>query len=783
MAEIILDLTGKEGLADGFFGQRSGLVTEPNLILNTTTGQMASGYFTDQKVPYHLSPVANTATTITTSTTPYGPMTTTLHEPVNQDVYFGDGKSKVYKLDNPYTTSLTEVDNIKYTSTIGEISWDRLLDLESYFINGEPKSFFVGAGLPIGSTKPIINTASLDVSGNWKSIGISIRGSDDTIKPVIESTSSRFFSATTGASLIESAIVTTSGTNRMLVLALITTTNDFNISSVTYLGDELELMGSSTGAIDMFVYGLKNPQVGSARVQVNLASETGGNAVMRDITLSGVNQSAGGYTTQAQSASSATASTQFNFIFKTPINLSIIGTAENLEVAQDFDEIAYVENTTITHGVYEYKGTGSGLQVGYSSIPWNSTASNYDWFQNDVDGKFIQDFDINNSFAFLRKADNGFMYLFVDNQVHKIDGNTTGGENGRITKNVLLFPEGFKIKDAVDSRSNMFIGVHEDEVPQSTKSPQVRARRCGILIWDRVSTAFNNTDYVEIPGVRELKKMYVSPDGMVKLIAVANSGLIKVLRFGYNDSGGVVFRESKLLGYGAYPFYLDSLDIMDDSAVWIAADGDIYTEKDSASVPTASTVSKIFNLKANGSTLDTVINNIEPGALTLWGGYNSGGGGLPTGKRLELEQLIVSYKDGSTVHHKGIAPLDDYTVTGAVQYPHQGDVYSGVSFIPIGSNVRRLRVYNLPTTTSGTSALATIKLYFNQSATVGMTKTVTMNEAKRGYLDFNINKSNIHSVQIEIEWNTAVAIGTDTYHPSVAVISYDPSNASGPDNE
>jgi hypothetical protein len=63
-----------------------------------------------------------------------------------------------------------------------------------------------------------------------------------------------------------------------------------------------------------------------------------------------------------------------------------------------------------------------------------------------------------------------------------------------------------------------------------------------------------------------------------------------------------------------------------------------------------------------------------------------------------------------------------------------------------------------------------------------MTKSITKDEAKRGYVDFKINSHNVHAIQIEVEWNTSVAYGTDVYLPSFAVLEHDTTETRTPDN-
>ena len=242
--------------------------------------------------------------------------------------------------------------------------------------------------------------------------------------------------------------------------------------------------------------------------------------------------------------------------------------------------------------------------------------------------------------------------------------------------------------------------------------------------------------------------------------------------FGYNDSGGVVFPVVRTIGVGAYPQYPDGFSGAGDKVIWLANDGNLYCESNNA-------VNILHQVKAPGATTDLKANNIASG-ITF---YGSGVETASSGYRSNKQGILLSYLDTATKYYKKIYPMDITTGSNGAQTPHQGDVYSGVMYIPITSVLRKVRVYNSPITGSGTDVIATVKLYFNQSTTAGMTKSISKDEAKRGYVDFSINKPYIHAIQIEVEWATSEPLGADMYLPSIAVISHDETTTSSPDNE
>jgi hypothetical protein len=372
----------------------------------------------------------------------------------------------------------------------------------------------------------------------------------------------------------------------------------------------------------------------------------------------------------------------------------------------------------------------------------------------------------------MRTADNGFGYIFSDNHVHKMDCGATGGDTGTVTKDVLLFPETFSITDAIDYRSNLYVAVHQYRVSVTDTSLNTYSGKCGLYVWDRISSKLSAAAFIELPGSREIKKIFASPDGELRLLTISDSGLTELRQFGYNDSGGVVFPVIKTLGIGAYPQYPDGLAVAGDKTIWLANDGKLYSNK-------KTTVTQLYQAKAPGTTTATLESNIVSGVVFYGNGDETGSSGYRSNK----QAITYSYNDDSTYVVEKIYPFDLKTGADGSQTPHQGDVYTRVVYIPMMSIVRNIRVYSAPCTGSGSEVIATVKVYFNQSSTAGITKSITKDEAKRGYTDFKINKPYLHAVQLEFEWAAGTPIGSEMYLPSTAVISYDKTNTSSPDSD
>lgn len=375
--------------------------------------------------------------------------------------------------------------------------------------------------------------------------------------------------------------------------------------------------------------------------------------------------------------------------------------------------------------------------------------------------------------SFMRTADNGFSYIFSDTSVHKFDGGFTGGAVGTFTKNVLQFPEDYTITDALDYRSQFYIALHKYPV-NNTTTLNTFTGSCGVVIWNRISTQLKGVNFIEIPGVREIKKIYASTDEVLKLIVINNSGLTEIRQFGYNDSGGVVFPVKKRLGIGSFPQNPDCLVTQGDKTIWQGNDGVVYAEKDNF-------VTKLFSIKSNPGT-SGLTSNIKGGSMMFGSGSETANAGFRSNKQV----VTVAYLDSATPVIRKFYPFDLTDGNNTAQSINIGSVYTGVTYIPVTSVLRNVRIYNAPIPGTGSTVIATIKLFFNQSTSsvlpAGMTKTVTKSEAKRGYVDFKINNPNIHGIQILVEWSVSETLGADTYLPNTAVISYDETTTQSPDN-
>lgn len=781
MAEIVIDLSGSKGLGEGFFGDADRITPLPNLNIRTKEGELAGGLFNPYLRKGYIAPTATTKVAFTTSHDITNRLSSYVYNHVNGKSFFSDFDGTVFSSDDLNDTSLTRVSRVALHSTT-----KKMYDLESYEVNGERKLFGVYSKL-----------AGLDgYSDGYEAVitmnpypspayGVSVK----YMFPAAGSTTPEITdydldsADNSGTSTSETLNVTGTDT---LIVAVVMSPNPLGTTSATCAGNAMTSSAGSSGTRgywQSFYY--KNPAVGGNLVVVNTSAIN--DKTVHYMSLKDVHQTlfTGGANMDGTSAGSTSPSFVLSAINVSDNSLMVqITSAFSPSFTAESGQTLYKSESdvgdagTTLSTVHTMDMSKPYLQVsqmdedGIMEIEEYLNGYVYQYRDEAPTGGFIQ--QLKSDWAFMRNADNGFAYLFADNAIHKLDGTITGGEYGAWTKNVILFPSYFRITDALDYRSRMYVAVHQYPVTVGTTSLNNYTGKCGIFVWNRISTQLSGTDFIELPGVREIKRIYASPDGVLKLLTISDSGLTELRQFGYNDSGGVVFPVVRELGLGAHPQYPDGLSTAGDKVMWLANDGKIYVEKGGA-------VNQTMEIKTPGTTSDGVVNNILSGLLF----YGSGDETSDTGFRSNKQGVVISYNDTTPQVYK-VYPFDMKMGDNSTQTTHQGDVYSGVNYIPVTSIARSLRIYNAPVTGSGTDVIATVKIYFNQSTTPtvpsGMTKSITKNEAKRGYVDFHLNMPYIHAIQIEVEWSTSEPLSGDIYLPSVAIVTHEPTTTQSADN-
>lgn len=378
--------------------------------------------------------------------------------------------------------------------------------------------------------------------------------------------------------------------------------------------------------------------------------------------------------------------------------------------------------------------------------------------------------------VFMRVADNGFLYLFNGNVVNRFDGTVlTGGTNGTNYANVFVFPGYFTITDAVDYRENLYMVIHQATVDTTALVQKNFSTPCGVVIWDRNEGAADAADYAPLEGVKMIHRIYVAPNGSLRIITESSNRLIQIRQ--YNGSGFDIIRE---LGIGAYPQYHDSITNAGNLTIWGGVDGAIYaygpvdptTTYAYATVAAAKNeaLAKIGQMKAYSSG-DPAAVLTAMGAL-YYGSENTFSGS--TGYRTDRQGLTIAFND-SSLETKKFYPFDKGTINSVAQQSLACNAYTPVVPLPYASTVHAINFMHGTGSSTGGTTQATVSIYFNGSVTPWASKTFTQDDISRGFKRVYVGKPWVQSIQFSIAYPTNVTLSdASDYHPMSAEVLFDP---------
>lgn len=416
---------------------------------------------------------------------------------------------------------------------------------------------------------------------------------------------------------------------------------------------------------------------------------------------------------------------------------------------------------------YAYNNSaGSGGDIGIFTPTADGAMTNndYTWLSATAAGGFHT--SATNP-VFMRTSDNGFMYIFDGNAVHKVDGYSTGSSAGRVTANVLTFPFSFNMIDALDWHGHLWICVQTSNpsfVPQGVAA--FNENIVGVYVWDRQSTVVNSTDFIPLSGVREIRRIYTSDTGELRMIVISAEGLVQVRK--YNGSTFEVLVEA---GRNAFPLLKDSFTTMGSMAVWLGFDQNWYAfgkiapgEKDALyTFGEISTVTGTPNLNTGAIlyayvNIDTAAGNVDnPRQAFFWS--------VSSGSNHIWYPFFVNHASGQGV-----------SSTSA------GNVYTLVKYLPKLATVNYINIMCAPTPTVDTTTNGTVSIYFNQSTAAFKAHTVTRAQTSRGYVSIPIHKPYVNAIQLKISWPTNTIMSTDDFATAYAEVDYTPAanNPTGP---
>lgn len=715
MATMVIELSGLAGLGTKFQGDLYSTTPRPNLRYLMGDSQMAGGFWNPFKNYGYLSPANKSITAITGS--PSARLISSEYDPINDVAYFAESSNKLLKLDGLDDTSLAAAYTITNTERIYQ-------DLEMYQINGTRVLLAAISADDIGNDRLSVGFIELDENSGPSRLDLRVVGTGRDVDQ-------NNFSAGGNVKFAQSFDPIDVGLEvrklrLRLAKGLVSPDYNFKVSIQT------DSAGSPNGT--------------------DLVSVTKSTSILKGINREGDD-------------------VYFDFGTSPTLNL---GTTywvviEPVTVGDLANGSIYWYSTESNEGFYT-----AGVPKRYNAGTWQnlkaSTNTTFDvsfiasesstWWTQSATGE-DDTTPINIGLTnFLQKADNGFCYWFTGNYVHKLDGGLSGGPLGTITTDVLIFPSYFSCVDAIDTNGLMYIAVQASPALGSTTTRSYLGDTCGVYVWDRQTTITRTRDFIPFVGVREIRKIFQTREGDIRAIVINNDREVEIKSL----SNGT-WQTLWTLGVDAYPQYRDSLTVINNYVVWQAKDGKIYASG-KATAQDKEGLFIIGDISTNSS------GTFTPGILLTGDEVVSG----------QQQALFNSWNDGSTAKLSKWYPHGTGTIDSVSQLPHQGDIYSPVYFMPQMSTIQSLLFYCIPGETNNTDIIATIKIYFNQSTTAsmptGMTKTITKADIVKGYFQLEVNKPYVNSVQVEIEYNTAMPMGTSDFCPSNVIVQYEPTKTS-----
>lgn len=753
MAKMIIDLSGRGGLGSKFFGDLDQVTPTPNKRYLLTDTQMAGGTFNPFTRDGYLSPASDVFHAVTLDQTLSGVIGSTIYDSINDDAYFAERGGQLFKGDGHDDLTLARQLNISTTGAT-------LHDLEIYQINGTRKLFYVYKSKTPASD--FVFTTNFSAAVDSASIGLRVNPSGSTEPTLVYSKRD----TASGSSATQTISVTVPAGSDKVLLVVTASYNDGTATDVTATWDGNAMSAVTTGSggnvgteFRFGVFRYIAPAATTANVVI-----TWNAAVTQKVThimvFDNAHQTtpitAGGFETGI-AASSVSNTIEVSAEYQLVL-ASVFTDSASHSVGSGQTEVFNTTNAAGNDSLAYYSMDAARLRVGIADLPFASNNNN--WLTATATGAFIT--TLSSSYAFMRTADNGFAYIFGDNKVHKLDGTTLGGTNGTLSEQILLFPSYFRLTDALDHRGNVYMVMHQSTVDTTSATQTNFTVPCGVYIWDRRTTQVNMNDYIPVEGVRAIKKIFVAPNGAVRIICVASDGTTQVRQL-----DGSSFKMVKELGIGAAPQYVDSLAVAGQKTIWIAPDGSVYCIGELGESESLARVGQIRAPQAE--TTSGYAENITGGAILYGGGSQSG----TAGYRNDRQGITLSYSTGSPLV-KRFYPFDTVAVASTDQTAHVGDIYTGLKPLPFMATVQDITIFMATGTATGSTTQATVKIYFNGSSTAWASKTITRNDIAKGYFNIQVNKPYISSVQLEIEYATGVAM-SDTYdfHPFYAEVIYE----------
>lgn len=783
MAQLQLDLSGINGLVPRFYGDKPNSASSPNLRYFGNNGQLAEGVCNPISVLGYLSPANGTTKAVTGTTDFLLSSYLVSHKRLVIDgtdsIFFADEATtgtagQVVNLDTAIDTSLDS--NFSATTVTNPTPTFKV----TYGDTNKDGMAFAVLAAPAASTRPsVIYTAEAE-SSSGASLTKSITVPSGTNKAMYVLTWNRDASSSnnaTGATWDGNAMTASSSGTYSPAGGTKINWNVFRyINPSATTGDVVVSWAGSENNLGLLVVVVDNAD--QTTPFTGFTSDSATNASEHEISVSQTasNQLRLGFFL-TESTTHTRHSASITEIFN---NTDTSGRYSGWTYALDSqyfkveDMIKYQQNSEPKIYFAHTNTTNNGYFDTIGVADEDFSNADYDWSADLSTGPSGANTTLLTGESRVRfvLGDNGFLYVLNGNMIHRIDGGTTGGATGTITQQVVQFlgkPSETgnaitQLQDGVDVRGKIWVGLHIDSNTdrwENSSSGKSFPQFVGVYVWNKVSSLASMQDFIPIYGVRELKSMHVF-QGKPACFTISTDGYTQFRVWDGNTMKNVqTLGENAFPNYGKHSVYEDG-----DLIYWFGNDGKVYAFGRIDPTIQSNALYIIGDMTGEVSDGETFS---KAGVLAPLNASET----VTSGKADEPLAFYLSFSDTAGNHLKKWYPFSTGTVSSNAQTAHQGDVYSRVEYLPFLSNVKGLTIYCAPGTNTGTTTVATLKIYVNQGTTPAFTKTVTQNDVNKGYIYIQMGKRYVNAIQVEIEWSTSLTTGADDFLPSVGVLEYD----------
>lgn len=248
----------------------------------------------------------------------------------------------------------------------------------------------------------------------------------------------------------------------------------------------------------------------------------------------------------------------------------------NTSFQQVNDSALYYKNGVRTVYVIGQYSIGTSSRIMEFAANADPSTINDNWSSADVTNAFV--LYPGNSNKLITSGD-GFMYVLNRNAVHRVDGTAVGGTEGTIYKDILKGPEDSYLTHGVEYNNYLYIVVHNNDSWNTSTQTQTlsggaiktNTPDCGVYVWNRQSTFYNSSNFIDLPGVVTVKSIWVSPKNELFLMVIYSTSEVGILKF-----NGSRFTEEESLPWGAHVSIESGLQVYGKFTYWCGSDGNIY---------------------------------------------------------------------------------------------------------------------------------------------------------------------------------------------------------------